>query len=340
MQTLEQLIEQGMLVRGIKAKANPETLAYTHFAVGVANKDYAAKTPLLWNTAYAAFGLAARNIRFFGDPLNAKQIFDVLKDDPRYLGGDVGVGFKDKVWELIDRIDPVAKEMRSVNVVVKDWDGLLTGHNTDGTGYAASLEEVLAERGEKLKSRTVIILGGGGTANSIAFALAMRGARVAILNRTVSKAENLAARINAFLRTTFAYGGGRDELARLAPGALAIISVIDDPASPLDRYSALGPIELPATPEHIEDNLSGARKIMASLNKSAIISDVMLRDGETTTVREAAAMGFKTLDGQPMVFNQAVLAFALVNNRSLSHRGIGPAEIARAMRDGSLGGSQ
>jgi shikimate dehydrogenase len=197
-----------------------------------------------------------------------------------------------------------------------------------------SLEEALSYRGESLRGSTVIVLGGGGTANSIAFALALRGVEVIILNRTVEKARQLAMRINRFIATgpVMAYGGGRDELSRLAPEARAIVSVIDDPESPLDQYSALGEIELPATPERITRNLQSARKIMDSLRPGTVVSDVMLREQKTATLREAEAAGYPTLDGRPMVLNQAIEAFAIVNARILLKKGMGRAEIARTMK--------
>ena len=338
MRTLEQLIGRGIVALGKKAKGNPEAFSRGSFAIGVANKDYAAATPLLWNSAYGVMGLDAENVRLVGDPERAGEIFDALKADDRYLGGDVGVGFKDKAWTLFDAIDPLAKEMQSVNVVVKTSEGSLKGYNTDGIGYSASLENMLGGRGEKLRGGTVIVLGGGGTANSIAFALAMRGAKVVVLNRTAEKARALAARVNAFFASaSAAYGGGRDELARFAPQARAIVSVIDDPKSPLDQYSVLGTIELPVTAERIRQNLRDAREMMGLLKPDTIISDVMLREKPTATLREAALAGFPTLDGRPMVLNQAIEAFMLVNEPLLRGRKAGKAEVARIMEAVRLG---
>lgn len=335
MESLKQFVVQGTLTLAKKAKGNPGALPEGSFAAGIANKDYAAQTPLLWNAAYEALGINAQNVRFVGSPEDAPRIFAALRSDPQYLGGDVGAGFKDKVWALLDLIDPVAKEMQSVNVVVKTPEGLLKGYNTDGIGYAESLEEMLAEQDEALRGATVIVLGGGGTANSIAFALAMRGARVVVLNRTIEKAQRLADRINAFIGTSSvpAYGGGRDELVSFSSSARAIVSVIDDPESPLDQYSALGEIELPATPERIEKNLQGAREVMNSLWPGTVISDVMLRERKTATLREAEAAGFSVLDGRPMVLNQAIEAFKIVNERFLLEKGVGRKEIERAMEN-------
>lgn len=333
MKTIQAMLDEGMLVPGKKAKENPDSLLWANAAIGIANKDYAAQTPFLWNAVYKELGIGARNMRLVGDPAHAPEIFSTFKGDPMYLGGDVGVGFKDKAWSLLDDIDPAARAMQSVNVVAKTSQGLLKGYNTDGVGYAESLEAILKGHSEGLRGATVVVLGGGGTANSIAFALAMRGAVVVVLNRTVPKAVDLARRTNSFLGIATAYGGGRDELSRFAAKAAAIVSVIDDPESPLDEYSALGTIELPATETNLGKNLEDARRVMALLKPGTVISDVMLRKQQTATLREAAAMGFLVLDGRPMVLNQAIEAFAIVNEQALREKGADRTRVAAIMKE-------
>jgi len=273
-----------------------------------------------------------RNIRFFGDPNNMEPIFATLKKDPKYIGGDVGVGFKDRAWKVFDELEPTAEAMQSVNVVVKTPEGKLRGHNTDGVGYAKSLEDKFQEVGFDLRGRRVVILGGGGTARSIAFALADRGVQIKILNRTVAKAEELAQSVNRHFQKKIADFDGRDKIAEEAKNTDAIVSVIDDPTSPLYKYSALGNIVLPPTEEAIADNLQNAREIMQSMSAHVIISDVMLRDEETATIREAKRSGFGVLDGRPMVLNQAIEAFWLVNQGGLKEKNVTKEQVAEAMK--------
>src|SRR4030043_17923 len=93
---VDQLIRQGVLQIGQKAKGNPERLDKPNFCLGIANKDYPAMTPFFWNEVFKQLGFERRNIRLFGDPEKIELIFQVFKADRRYIGGDVGVGFKDK----------------------------------------------------------------------------------------------------------------------------------------------------------------------------------------------------------------------------------------------------
>jgi shikimate dehydrogenase len=331
MNDLTRLITRWIATIGVKAKDNPDSLDFDQLAVGIANKDYPAQTPFLWNRVYRSLGANTRNVRIFADPVHAPAIFTAFRNDPRYIGGDVGVGYKDRVLGLLDDIDPLAKVMGAVNVVVKTENGL-TGYNTDGDGFAESLESVFRKRSEPLRDKTIVLLGAGGTANAIAFALANRGASIVILNRTVSKAEDLAGRVNQYFQRQAASFAGRDALAEKVAHAHAIVSIIDDPHSDLDKFSALAPIDLPATGESIGRNIAEAARLLDRLPRTVVIADVMLRDHDTATIAQAKKMGFETLDGLPMVQNQAVEAFYLVNQKLLSSKGMDRRMVADIMQ--------
>lgn len=329
--SVDDLIDSGIVQIGRNAKENPEDLTLSLFALGIANKDYPAQTPRLWNGSYKAFEMPLRNIRLFGDPDGIEEIFAALKSDQRYIGGDVGVGFKDKAWKIIDELDPIARAMESINVVLKTESGGLKGFNTDGSGYVKSLSEALDAIGKKLNNSKIVVLGGGGTSNSIVLSLAEAGANVVVLNRTVSKAESLAARANKFVKEERVKAGGREQIKDEVKDAAAVITAIDDPKSPLYQYSSLGTIEFPPSEENIEKNIDEAKKIMSEMPKDAIISDVMLREDDTATIREAKMAGLKTLDGGPMVLNQGVEAFWLVNQKELEKRGITKKDVEKTM---------
>jgi shikimate dehydrogenase len=330
--TLNQLIKAGLATIGKKAKNNPESLDFGQLAIGIANKDYAAQTPFLWNSVYESLNVPVRNVRMFGEPERAATIFQAFRDDPRYIGGDVGVGYKDRVLGLLDDIDPLAKVMGAVNVMAKTDRGL-KGYNTDGHGFAESLEAVFRKRSERLQGKKVVLLGAGGTANAIAFALAEKGAAIVILNRTVAKAEGLANRVNEYFQHHVADFAGRDALKEKLIGADAVVSIVDDPHSDLDKFSALATIELPATEENIAKNLAETEQLLKQLPKTVVIADVMLRDRDTATIAQAKRMGFETLNGLPMVLNQAVEAFCLVNAKILSSAGTNRQAVAEIMRE-------
>src|SRR5271165_5589663 len=156
-------------------------ISISHFTIPLIGHDY------------LALGLAVGNIVMTGDPARSPEILNAFRGDSRYPGGGAGVGFKERAAALADELDPVAEVIGSVNFLLKTANGKLRGYNTDGEGYALSLEE----KGRAIRDARILILGAGGTAAAIGFALAARGARITIVNRNVERARALAARLRA-----------------------------------------------------------------------------------------------------------------------------------------------
>jgi shikimate dehydrogenase len=312
---------------------NPKDLEFEAYTIPFIEHDYPAKTPVMWNAAYKKFGLKIANVMMVGNPKDSKQILGVMKRDEKYLGGGAGVGFKDEVVKSID-LDPLAEAVGSVNFIKKEPNNELRGYNTDGIGYVESLQEKFASRGEDLSGKKAVVLGAGGTGNSVAFALAEKGMKVVILNRTVKKAEELAKKINEYYGEERALFGGEDKIAEEIKNADAIINVSTKGASgDLEQYSALAPGKLPATPENIQSNLDDAEKMFDQIPKSAIVSDIVLTKKGTPLLNVAKAKGFETLDGVPMVINQGVEAFWILHQKKLEAKGVTKEELAKVMKE-------
>jgi shikimate 5-dehydrogenase len=111
----------------------------------------------------------------------------------------------------------------------------------------------------------------------------------------------------------------------------AVVSVIDDPKAALDKCCALGEINYPLTDTELAENLADAREVLKIMPKDTIVSDVMLREGDTATISEAKKAGFPTLDGRPMVLYQAIKAFWLVNQDGLEAKDISEEQVAKIM---------
>lgn len=294
-------------------------------------EDYPAKTAVMWNTAYRQFGLPDRNTMMVADPKDLPKITEAFRADPRYRGGGAGVGFKEAVIPYLDSVTPLAHAMGAVNIVKKDGDRLI-GDNTDGLGYARGLESVLAAVGISLKGSHVLILGAGGSGRAIAFALAQAGAKLTILNRTEAKSRELADALNHHFGDGVAVGGGREQLPSAIGEADALVSVIDDAVSPLDAYSTIGDMELPVTLEAVARNRDSAERLLKAAKPALVVSDIRIRKGPTQMLSQAEALGFRTLDGIPMVINQGVAAFWWLYGEVLEAKGISQGDIAQVMR--------
>lgn len=335
MKTVEDLVVKGTLKFAREPKDNPDNLDSSNYVIPLIEHDYPAKTPVMWNAVYNNLGLPTRNIMLVGNPGNLPDIFDIFRQDLKYLGGGAGVGFKDEAVRYLDEFEPIAKEIGAINFILKTNEGKLKGFNTDGIGYAQSLEEVFDQRKQVLRGKKVVVLGAGGASNAVAFALAERGAKLVILNRTIEKAENLVSKINNYfnlINDDQARFGSEDAIVEEVRDAEAIVNVSTKGSGELAGYSALAPVNLPSNEENIRKNLSQALEVIKTIPEHAIISDIVLGKELTPLLKSAKEAGFEILDGIPMVINQGVEAFWLLHQKELMEKGISKDEVAEIMR--------
>ena len=333
MKSVNELIQSKVLTIATLPMDNGSEIRASRYVVPLIEHDYPAKTPVMWNAAYRAFNLDVQAVMLVGDADIANTILAVLKQDERYIGGGAGVGFKDEVLPHLDELDESARQVGAVNFMLKTPQGNLCGYNTDGLGFAEGLQELFMRDGERIAGKKAVLLGAGGTGNAIAFALAQKGMRLSILNRTVEKAEHLAKKINEFSTKKIAIAGSESDTIREVSDAHAIINVSTKGASgAFEKYSALAPAMLPASPEHIGKNRAEATSIMRALPKRAIVCDIVLGKKPTPLIEEATHWGFRTMDGIPMVINQGVEAFWILHGAELMEKKITKARVREVMK--------
>ena len=107
------------------------------------------------------------------------------------VGLNVTIPHKVAVMSFLDKLDPLVERMGAVNTIVNDA-GWLTGYNTDAPGFLQALRSKNIEP----EGKNIVILGAGGASKGISFILAGAGASLVILNRTLSRAEELAAQVS------------------------------------------------------------------------------------------------------------------------------------------------
>src|SRR5579859_7526073 len=137
----------------------------------------------MYNAAFGALGL-----NYIYVPLAVKDLGKAV-GGVRHLGIKaigVTIPYKVEVVPYLDALDEDARRIGAVNAIVNN-NGILLGANTDGKGAVKALQEVTGIAGKK-----VVLLGAGGAARAIAFALADEGGNVVIVNRTKDAAEELA----------------------------------------------------------------------------------------------------------------------------------------------------
>ena len=154
----------------------------TQFCISLASKPSNFGTTL-HNAAYAALGInfvyKAFEISDLTGAITGIRALNIR-------GCSVSMPFKEAVLPLLDNLDETAQLIGAVNTIVND-EGRLTGYNTDAFGARKVLEYLRAK-----PSDSVLVLGAGGAARAILFALRQIGFRkVRVCNRDVKKIQCL-----------------------------------------------------------------------------------------------------------------------------------------------------
>jgi shikimate dehydrogenase len=201
--------------------------------------------------------------------------FAARKGDANWLGCNMTIPHKLAALDFVEDRGDVRSSIGAINTVFRDSDALV-GTNTDAAGFYAPIADM------ELAGRPVVVVGAGGAARAILFALARIGVgRVTLLNRNPLKGAALLA----------SFGLKGDALRLDAP---------IPPAALLINATSLGmtgqpPLELDLT----------------SLPDDAVVYDVVYAPLETGLLRAARARGLDTVDGLEMLIGQAALAFEL-----------------------------
>ena len=146
-------------------------------------------SPDMHNAAIDALGIDYCYVAFHVRPENVGEAVNGLRGFG-ILGLNVTIPHKLAVTEHVDQISEEALAVGAVNTIHNEG-GSLTGHNTDVYGLTTAIERVA---GMALFPESCVVLGAGGAARAVTYALGRRDEvkQITILNRTVDRAESLA----------------------------------------------------------------------------------------------------------------------------------------------------
>ena len=145
-------------------------------------------SPAMHNAAFQALGLDGR---YEALPVPPEKVGDLVRSlhGRGFRGVNVTIPHKQAVMPLMDELSEAAQRIGAVNTIIVEPDGRLRGDNTDWLGFLHPLDE----RGFDLAGKSVLLLGAGGAARAVVYALVQRNiARLAIWNRNPDRAEALA----------------------------------------------------------------------------------------------------------------------------------------------------
>ncbi len=242
-------------------------------------------SPSMHNPAFAAHGLDFAYVPFrvgrgdLGTAAAAMRAFSLR-------GANVTVPHKEAILPFLDEISETSRLMGVVNTIVND-DGRLSGTTTDPEGFL----EGFRETGHSFAGKTVAVLGNGGSARTIAYALFLRDtpASVTLVARDTEKSRRLADEIADKLGKRPATAS-LAEYPRIADGMQIIVNATSLGMHPHVENSPLEP---------------------GALRPGQIVYDIVYTPERTRLLRQAEAAGLQTVGGLGMLVHQGLASFRL-----------------------------
>ncbi|MGB9714204.1 MAG: shikimate dehydrogenase [Candidatus Bathyarchaeales archaeon] len=225
---------------------------------------------------YVAFKVSKENVK---EALEGARALGIK-------GLNVTMPLKTAVIQHLDKLDSDAEKIGAVNTVLND-DGTLIGYNTDGLGAL----EALKANGQNPAGKNILVLGAGGAARAIAFALCKDAKNMTVLNRTLEKARILAEELSRIFDKKVKFGGLNEETLRNEM----------EEADILANATAVG-----MAPKTNETPVN-----MKLLHPNLTVFDLVYNPPETRLLKEAKAVGAKTIDGICMLVHQGALSFQI-----------------------------
>ncbi len=214
------------------------------------------------------------------DVLKLKEkIYDLMNDN--FLGLNVTIPLKESAYNICEDLSETSKKLKAVNTLTFK-KGKIIGNNTDPKGFINSIDDKI--KNTNIIKKNVLVVGAGGSARSIVYALHSMHAKIIISNRTFNKIEALSDDLEVNLKTH-----KFKQIQDLVPNLDMIINT-----------SSLG---MPGN-ENINLNLKEAKK-------NLYIYDLVYKPSQTNLLKEAEINHLNYQNGLAMLVHQAAESFRI-----------------------------
>lgn len=252
-------------------------------------------SPALHNNYFKEAGLQAlsehrKNKVYIHIPLDEPTQIPRLAKCINLKGASITIPHKHSVLAILDEMDDIVRQCQSCNTIVINSQKKWRGYNTDIAGFVAPLNTVLdktkkAQKNTRAHHNAICIIGAGGVAKGIAYALLQKGYNILIVNRTIENAKTLAAALSQqwadSTRITTAHISDYETIKAYAHIIVQTTSVgMDTSLSPLPEYPFVG---------------------------TEIVYDVIYTPPITTFMQDAMDKGCTVISGKEMFYEQGYL---------------------------------
>jgi len=244
-------------------------------------------SPLMHNRAFEYLDLDWIYLPFDVAPQNLGEAIRGIKG-LGIRGLNVTIPHKERVIPFLDEVSPEAEAIGAVNTILNE-DGRLIGHNTDIPGFVHPLKEFE----EELKGKKAVVFGAGGASKAVIYGLLKHFdlSEISIINRTLEKAERLAAKFRSESPQIKAFRLTEENLREQVPSASLVVNATSVGMSPDVDGSII--------------------KEKGLLRKGQIVYDLIYNPLETKLLKMAKERGAIPINGLEMLLQQGAESFKI-----------------------------
>ena len=238
------------------------------------------KSPMLHGHWLKSYEIAGFYIPIDVSPEN---FYEVVQTLPKmgFVGANVTIPHKEVALKFASNATARARKVGAANTLIFDQDGGYSADNTDGVGFVNNIKEHIPTW--SVKQGTTVVLGAGGAARGILAAVLEEGSEdIILLNRTRSRAEDLAQEFGPSVRVK-----DWEEIPSALQQAATVVNT-----------TSLGMV---GNPELDID--------LTPLSRDAVVTDIVYTPLRTGLLKAAEDRGCRTVDGFGMLLHQAVPGF-------------------------------
>ncbi|MEF2845732.1 MAG: shikimate dehydrogenase family protein [Eggerthellaceae bacterium] len=264
-----------------------EISGHTHLISLIAKPIRHSLSPATHNLSFEKLGVDSVYLVFDVDQKPLPIIIAAMKELDGWDGSNVSMPNKQAIIPLLDSLSDAAELMGAVNVLKKEENGAITGHNTDGVGMMQNLRN----HGVDPAGKVFTVVGPGGAGSAILVQAALDGAK----------------KIHVFAREGGpSYNHSLDLLPRVheKTGCELILHCFENKEE-MKEAIAESDILVNATPVGMGD-VSEESSVPAELIKDGmVVADAVYHPRMTKILRDAEAKGCKIVGGIGMMLEQA-----------------------------------
>lgn len=263
------------------------------------------RSPQMQNAAFASVGLADWQYELWNTPLDElPHRVREIRDDPKIAGANVTIPHKQNVMPYLNAVSEHARAIGAVNTIFKR-ERYLLGDNTDWIGFLADLTHHGVEVSDATRA---LVLGAGGSARAVAYALVSCGAHVAVFNRTAARTTELIGALSNSPYMREVHNNVRLVETLTAHACEGVTLVVNCTSAGMWPNEDMMPwpdgLPFPA---------------------SAVLYDLVYKPHVTKLMQRAEAAGLRVIGGIGMLAEQGAAAFE-------KWTGVGAQDVASVMR--------